>query len=148
MELTEAEITMALTICTTKGASCKDCPAFVKVDRSNCKKVFLGAIDLINRKNAENEEMTYSLERLQSKYDTLLMSRCGDEKLQFEYVEAVKETARAEAIKEVFEKVEGTTWYRINHKGELVVGANSETDVPLYKAEDIYQIAKEMGVEL
>ena len=54
-KLTEAEIMKALEICTTKGASCKNCPAFVKVDRSRCKEVFKGAIDLINRKNAEIE---------------------------------------------------------------------------------------------
>jgi hypothetical protein len=50
-KMTEAEIMKALEICTTKGASCKNCPAFVKVDRSRCKEVFKGAIDLINHKN-------------------------------------------------------------------------------------------------
>ena len=47
--LTDNEIKKALEICSTYKASCKDCPAFVKVDRSNCKQVFLGAIEIINR---------------------------------------------------------------------------------------------------
>ena len=47
------EIIKALECCVTTGASCKDCPAFTKVDRSNCKKFFKGAIDLIKRKDAE-----------------------------------------------------------------------------------------------
>ena len=53
--MTDNEIIKALECCTTKGASCKNCPAFVKVDRSNCKKAFLGALDIINRQKAEIE---------------------------------------------------------------------------------------------
>ena len=56
--MTDNEIIKALECCTTNGASCKDCPAFVKVDRSNCKKYFRGAIDLINRLQAENERLS------------------------------------------------------------------------------------------
>ena len=54
-KLPDNEIVKALECCTTNGASCKDCPAFVKVDRSNCKKYFRGALDLINRQKAEIE---------------------------------------------------------------------------------------------
>ena len=54
-KLTDSEVVKALECCTTNVASCKDCPAFVKVDRSNCKKYFRGALDLINRLQAENE---------------------------------------------------------------------------------------------
>ena len=57
-----AEIKKALECCTTNGASCKDCPAFVKVDRSNCKKYFRGALALINRQEAD-------IERLNEKVD-------------------------------------------------------------------------------
>ena len=35
--------------------------------------------------------------------------------------------------------IERTDWYHINNNGELVHGANSKYDVPLYKAEDIYK---------
>lgn len=55
-ELSEAEIMKALEICTTKGASCSNCPAFVKVDKSRCKEVLAGALDLLNRKNVEIEK--------------------------------------------------------------------------------------------
>lgn len=43
--MTDTEIIKALECCTTKGAKCSDCPAFRKVDRSDCKKYFRGAID-------------------------------------------------------------------------------------------------------
>ncbi len=36
--------------------------------------------------------------------------------------------------------IEDTDWYHINKNGELVLGANSVDDVPLYKAEDIYRV--------
>ena len=55
IKVTDNEIVKALECCTTKGAKCSDCPAFKKVDRSDCKKYFRGAIDLINRQQAENE---------------------------------------------------------------------------------------------
>ena len=53
--MTDNEIIKALECCTTKGAKCSDCPAFKKVDRSDCKKYFRGALDLINRQQAEIE---------------------------------------------------------------------------------------------
>lgn len=57
-KLTDKKIVKALECCTTNGASCKDCPAFVKVDRSNCKKYFRGALDLINRLQSENKRLS------------------------------------------------------------------------------------------
>ena len=51
------EIIKALECCTEAGASCKDCPAFTKVDRSNCKKFFKGALDLLIRQKAEIERL-------------------------------------------------------------------------------------------
>lgn len=53
--MTDNDIVKALECCTTNVASCKDCPAFVKVDRSNCKKYFRGALDLINRLQEKDE---------------------------------------------------------------------------------------------
>ena len=60
--MTDDEIIKALECCTTKGASCKDCPAFTKVDRSECKKFFKGALDLINRQKAEIERLKKHLQ--------------------------------------------------------------------------------------
>ena len=37
------------------------------------------------------------------------------------------------------EAIENTDWYHINHSGELVHGANSNDDTPLYKADDVYK---------
>ena len=64
--MTDTEIIKALECCTTKGAKCSDCPAFKKVDRSDCKKYFRGAIDLINRQQAEIEELQIENKSLRS----------------------------------------------------------------------------------
>ena len=40
---------------------------------------------------------------------------------------------------DAIDAIERTGWYHINARGELVHGANSQEDVPLYKAEDIYK---------
>ena len=55
--MTDAEIIKALECCTNKGAKSSDCPAFKKVDRSDCKKYFKGAIDLTKRQQAEIERL-------------------------------------------------------------------------------------------
>lgn len=62
--MTDNEIIKALECCTTKGASCKNCPTFVKVDRSNCKKAFLGALDIINRQKHDIECLKATKEEL------------------------------------------------------------------------------------
>ena len=51
---------------------------------------------------------------------------------------------KAEAYKEFADKIYATTWYHINKNGELVMGANSETDIPLFKAEDVFNLLKEL----
>ncbi|MBR5223260.1 MAG: hypothetical protein IKV81_03750 [Clostridia bacterium] len=70
-KLTDNDIKKALECCTTNGASCKDCPAFVKVDRSNCKKYFRGALDLINRLEEKNSNLTSDLISLKEKFELL-----------------------------------------------------------------------------
>lgn len=42
-------------------------------------------------------------------------------------------------VDELIKSIEETTWYHI-FKGKLIKGANSETDIPLYKASDIYSV--------
>lgn len=46
-------------------------------------------------------------------------------------------------IDQLIDKVEKTTWYHINKNGELVVGANSKIDIPLYKHSDIKRVLEE-----
>ena len=62
--LTDAEIIKALECCSTYKGKCTDCPAFVKVDRSNCKKVLLGAVEIINRQKAEIERLQKTIDKL------------------------------------------------------------------------------------
>lgn len=60
---TESEIMKALECCSTPGKSCKECPAFVKVDRSECKTFFLAAIQLLKSKNARISDLKSSLKQ-------------------------------------------------------------------------------------
>ena len=48
--------------------------------------------------------------------------------------------ARYTDIDLLIEAVEETTWYHISKKGELVTGANSKDDIPLYKHSDIKEV--------
>ena len=66
---------------------------------------------------------------------------------EFTATEVAYKNGYNQAIKDFAERIEETTWYHINAKGELVLGANSEIDTPLYKAEDILKIAKELERE-
>ena len=97
--MTDNEIIKALECCTTNGASCKDCPAFVKVDRSNCKKYFRGALDLINRQKAEIDRLTEENKKV-SAY-------IGNGWGYVSFLEFVN-SQRAEAIKEFAERGEGS----------------------------------------
>lgn len=68
------------------------------------------------------------------------------ENLAISYASAVVRnlTIKDETYKEIEEKIDKITWYHINQNGELVIGANSETDIPLYKAEDVHSLLKEL----
>jgi hypothetical protein len=48
--------------------------------------------------------------------------------------------ARYTDIELLIDKVEGTDWYHISKQGELVRGANSKDDIPLYKHSDIKEV--------
>ena len=41
--------------------------------------------------------------------------------------------------------LESITWYHIGKSGELVKGANSRYDEPLYKAEDVYKALEKLS---
>ena len=62
----------------------------------------------------------------------------------FNATETAFKNGYKQAIEEFQDKIEDTVWYHINENGELVLGANSETNIPLYRAEDILKIAKEL----
>lgn len=46
---------------------------------------------------------------------------------------------------ETIEAMESLDWYHINKNGQLVHGANSKADEPLYKAEDVYKVLNGMS---
>ena len=105
--MTDNEIIKALECCTTNGASCKDCPAFAKVDRSNCKKYFRGALDLINRQKAE-------IERLEK----------GSLKEAMIFNSKTIENVKAEAIKEFAERLKEDV---SNHRLEMYMNGLNGT---------------------
>ena len=94
---TDEQIKKALECCTTVGMSCKECPAFVKVDKSNCKKVFKLALDLIKRQEAE-------IERLKELLDNKCKdcAGCTNHECDCANIEAY---AKSEAIKEFAERL-------------------------------------------
>ena len=92
--MTDKEIIKALECCTIKGAKCMACPAFKKVDRSDCKKYFRGAIDLIKCQQAE-------IERLQDYNKNLQTANADISNKLFDEVEKGK----TEAIKEFAERL-------------------------------------------
>lgn len=100
--MTDKEITKVLECCTAKGAKCSDCPAFKKVDRSDCKKYFRGALDLINRQQVEIER--YEREN-NSKFDKWKLLDDRTKQRYAELYEEAKSVVRAEAIKEFVEKL-------------------------------------------
>ena len=75
--MTDNEIIKALECCTTKGAKCSDCPAFKKVDRSDCKKYFRGAIDLINSQKADTERHAHWVRKYDQDVFYDCCSNCG-----------------------------------------------------------------------
>lgn len=119
-KLTDAEIKKALECCTTNGASCKDCPAFVKVDRSNCKKYFRGALDLINRLQLDNEML-----RTQN---GLLVA---EQELNIKGISATALKHKKEAYKEFAERLRKEFYY-------------SAFTVPIITEEDLDDLLKEM----
>lgn len=48
--------------------------------------------------------------------------------------------ARYTDIDLLIDAVEGTDWYHVSKQGELVRGANSKDDIPLYKHSDIKEV--------
>lgn len=110
-KLTDTEIKKALKICSTKGVSCKECPAFVKVDRSNCKQVLLGALNIINRQ----ETLIEKLEKVEHYADKTIATQKAEieqltkdkENFAYSLANAVgqKMTVKAEAYKEFADKI-------------------------------------------
>ena len=141
--MTEAEILKALECCIMNGNSCEGCPLD---ETKECEKDLMAleklTLDLITDKNDSIEMYRRNIALL----DEQILAK--DKEIERLHSFETYRHCRAEAIKEFAERVYETTWYRINDKGELVVGANSENNIPLYKAEDILKIAKEMEVDL
>lgn len=46
--------------------------------------------------------------------------------------------------KAAIDAMEGVDWYHINSNGQLVHGANSKEDEPLYKADDVYKVLNDV----
>lgn len=124
--MSEAEIMKALECC--KNDDCDHC----QNNFGNCYANLAGfALDLINRKNAEIEKLCGEVDELIIAKDQL-----------FDEAEALIKKARAEAIKEVLEKV------AVQIRSQLGISTLEEKEKFYFCLDVIDQIAKEMGVEL
>lgn len=117
--MTDNEIVKALECCSTYKGKCTDCPAFVKVDRSNCKQVLLGAIEIINRQKEENRSLKYDYDNLQRQFDEIyqqfhylsnveipyLYSFTQDKDKKLETIANILLRTKSEARKEFAERV-------------------------------------------
>ena len=137
--LTDNEIVKALECCSTYKGKCTDCPAFVKVDRSNCKQVLLGAIDLINRLQAENDnlkndELPRCKDALRRANEIGMELQAENERLKNAYKQCVYERdayieiennavteAKAEAYKECIEKVKERLFTCVTDTQQMVI---------------------------
>lgn len=127
--LSANEIKKALECCAKNDTSCDGCPlndgrGFVCIPNLSAD-----ALEYINH--------------LENKLDTVKEKVIETTSL----VEDDIKTAKVEAYEEVEKKIEETTWYHINKNGELVKGANSDRHIPLYKAEDIYNLLNKLKSE-
>lgn len=167
-KLTDSEIVKALECC-VESNSCSKCPFVDIADIRVCTtELSKNALDLINRLQEEKEESQQLIDHLEAENYVLMedkeklkaenerlksklepqgfeeadpMDFCG---VLCDFAEGLIEKSKAEAFKELTEMIYETTWYHINENGELVQGANSETDIPLYKAKDVHNLLKEM----
>ena len=120
-KLTDKEIKKALEICSTYKGKCTDCPAFVKVDRSNCKKVLLGAVEIINRLQAENEKLDRTVKEYAYLYDKHINT-------PFNHIKAEAYKEFAERLKE--RKYQSSDW---SHGEHPFVVEESDIDDTLYE---------------
>lgn len=110
--MTDSEIIKALEVCTTTGASCKNCPAYVKVDCSNCKEAFRGALALIKRQKAEIEQLKSDVSTSRNAYmfmeDRYEYEKEKVAKAKQKVIDVCKllKTAKTEAVKEFAEEIE------------------------------------------
>lgn len=107
---TDSEIVKALEICSTYKGKCTDCPAFVKVDRSNCKKVLLGAVEIINRQKADliDEE-----KQLQEALKSMAVNKTKviDCEKEINRLQAENESVRRKSLLEAASKFAGHSDY-------------------------------------
>ena len=144
--MTDKDIIKALECCTTNGASCKDCPAFVKVERSNCKKYFRGALALINRQQAEIERLKAKCENTQIGYnfaeDEIKNLKKDKYKLQkaLNQSEDYRVIAKAEAVKEFAERLKNKIKIECNPYGKPTFDYDTSISIMRY----IDNLVKEM----
>lgn len=140
--MTNDDVREAFNICVSGGENpdCDTCPYKDIYDYRECFIVLRRhALELINRQKAEIKNLTSGKCVYLSDDETT--EHCVEAPCPQYKTEA---QIKAEAYKEVEENIDKITWYHINKNGELVMGANSKTDTPLYKAKDIHNLVKEM----
>lgn len=100
MELTAEQTKKALECCVKHHCDWSNCPSYIGKGTVGCvKRVNKGALDYINRLEAENSRLQAQIEALQAECSILKQKRVNI----FERIEIV-EKSRADAIKEFAER--------------------------------------------
>ena len=124
-KLTDAEIKKALNVCVGMQNDCGDCPLleYSKASEECMNELMSNALNLINRLQAEKEELKIEVDFLRATKN-LNQSEFEELKIKLELKEVMLKLAKAEAYKECIEKVKETS-----DKTELVCsGALVRTD--------------------
>ena len=138
--MTDNEIIEALECCTSKGG-CVDCPLYVPEQTGSCvKRVFIGALDLINRQKAEIERYKKEDKEKFNKWE-LLNERTKER--YAELYEEAKSVVRAEAIKEFAERLKRKSY--ITKPYAFLAPENTKFE--MVDVCDIDNIVKEMTEE-
>lgn len=153
-KLTDSEIVKALPKVRYGGHGCKNCKYDNGKGDDRCGlkgcKIARYALDLINRLQAENEELAYKLECLlchstggkmsKHTYPLDVMERCVNDTIQ-EYCEEAMGETKAEAYKEFAERLkEKLVTHNCRYNG-VVYDINAVND------KDIDNLLKELGGE-
>lgn len=140
MKLTGEQTKKALECCVKHHCDWSNCPSYIGKGKVGCvNRVKKGALDYINRLEAENRALNRDNDRLLIELqDAKESERKTAEKLQSKLIDAYKKlkTAKAEAIKEFVVRLKGFSrrMYPL-------------FDEPIIDWEDIENLVKEMAGE-
>ena len=138
--MTDNEIIKALECCSTYGVSCTNCPAYVSSEKSTCREVLKGAVEIINRQKAEIEELETEIDKQYEQAKADILGNMADGGVSCHWC---IEEHRANAIKECFEKVRERLAVH-SFTSNSTEYTDGQLDCMLWVDSEIYELEKEM----